>query len=118
MKKPTNRKERMALIVQKLGSDFARDMYSLSDSEVKDFFNLRYKKLKDMHDYNTSLQSHNCIRCNEEVSTEFHTFCGCGTDRAIYNAEMWVRDIEDFDESDRLEEDIKFINNGYKINKE
>lgn len=116
MKKPTNRKERINMITQKFGLDFASGMYMSTDKEVREFFESLYPRLQKMPDFIAEEHVPVCKRCGVPVDMEFHTYCQCGTDRAVYSEADWKRDIEDHDDSDRLTEDIEFIANGYKIN--
>lgn len=116
MKKPSNRKERINMIIQKLGLDFVSGMYSSTDKEIKEIFESIYPKLIKMPDFVARGHLPVCKRCGVEVDIEFHTYCQCGMDRTVYNEEEWERDIEDHTEKDRLPEDAAFVARGYKLN--
>lgn len=113
MKKPSNRKERMEFILLKLGADTVQSMYAMTDKEVKFFFDSIYPRIKDRDDYYQEKKDSVCIRCNTIVETEFHTWCSCGEDRAIYTEFDWKDDIDS--NSDRVDGDMEFINNGCKL---
>jgi len=114
LKKPTNRKERLHFIALKCGYKVAEALYILTDREVKELFELKYKHLKEMPNYTE--QSAICIRCHSEVETEFNTYCCCGMNRAVYDRDGWERDIKDYGDNSRLEADADFIANGYQLN--
>lgn len=112
MKKPKNRKERIDMIVKKLGTGFAVNMLYMNDKEVKQFTEDNYEWLKQKEDYIENEST--CIRCGENIL--HHTECGCGFDRAVFSEEDWKEDIKAFsNESDRCPKDEEFINNKYKI---
>ena len=117
MRKPKNRKERIAFLIQKLGLEFVRDLYGFTDGEIKKFVDKSYNSLANRKDYasNKNEQS-TCIRCNSIVETEFHTYCHCGTDRAVYDEKMWKDDIEDND--DRVDGDEEFLKKLRTLNTE
>jgi hypothetical protein len=113
LRKPRNRRERMDMISQKYGYKTAQSLYFLTDKEVRMFFDQQYKRMLKMPDYVDSQPV--CIRCNSEVEIEFHTYCSCGEDRAVYSIEDWKQDIKDNDKN-TLEADNEFIANGYQLN--
>lgn len=115
MIKPKNRKERVEFIAKKKGLDFAFLMYSMTDGEVKNFFEKIYPVIKDTDDFDGVKQKPTCIRCGCEVNSYFTTECACGYNRAVYSEEDWKYDIENHSDRERLEEDFEFIANGYKI---
>lgn len=99
MKKPQNRKERIELLIQKLGIDFVTGMYAFTDKEVKQLFEVYWKRgLKDRQDYKDDVSAVECIRCGQDVMTE--TYCGCGMNRAVYDIDSWIRDLEDNPDGD------------------
>ena len=118
MKKPSNRKERLMFIAKKQGIDTASNLFLLTDKEVKHMFDLLYPKIKNMPDYDALKNEPICIRCGVSVETEFHTYCNCGEDRAIFSQEEWIRDIMSHTDSQRCEEDAAFIKNGFRVPKQ
>ena len=109
---PRNRKERINLIINKLGNDMALLFVSSTDREVKKFIDENYNWLKGKEDYKEPISK--CIRCEEEVI--HHMECGCGYDRTVFSEEEWKEDIENNSEDiDRCNMDKEFIENGYKI---
>ena len=117
MRKPSNRKERLMFIAQKQGIESASNLFLLTDSEVKQMFDLIYLKIKNMPDYKPEDNQPVCMRCGCKVETEFHTYCLCGEDRAIFSEQEWIQDIYSRPEKDRCKEDIQFINNGHRVPK-
>lgn len=112
MKKPKNRKERIELIEQKEGNDFAKMFYTRSDGEVKKYLEQNYHYLKNKDDFIYEIPTATCLRCGEEVL--HHYECTCGYDRVIFDDDMWKEDIESYsDEIDRCDGDEEFIANGY-----
>lgn len=89
MKKPRNRKERISFLIKKDGTKATQLLVSLTDKEVKFFFDYRWKALKDKPDHIE--EPSKCIRCESEVL--WHSECGCGEDRAVFDNDSWLDDI-------------------------
>lgn len=117
MRKPTNRKDRLKFIAQKKGVEFAQSLYLMTDSELKQFFDSIYETLCSKPDYNPLNEQPTCIRCGSKVEIEFHTYCLCGEDRAVYSEDEWKRDIMSHTDSERCEEDAEFIKCGFRVPK-
>lgn len=116
MRKPKNRKERVNFILQKCGYDDAVSLVGFTDSELKKYFEKIYPLIKDKSDYKKPNIS--CMRCGEKVL--WHTECGCSFeyDRAVFDEEGWIDDIENCSPDDltdiaiqKNKEFIKFKNN-------
>lgn len=115
MKKPKSRKERINFIIQKKGKHTLELFASMTDREVKQFFDLIYPSIKDVPDA-TGDDEVQCMRCGANVIHHFE--CLCGWDRAVFSEFDWKMDIEDENWSDLKKLDEEFIANGYKINKD
>jgi hypothetical protein len=86
MKKPSTRKERMALIEQKHGRFIVESMYELTDKEIKRFFDLLWNRgLPEMPDYIYSDEPVICLKCKKEVIIEHNHYCDCGKNEAVLN---------------------------------
>jgi hypothetical protein len=99
-----NRKERINFLTQKLGFDYVSSMVAMTDAEVKKHTDRLYPALVNKDDFVASNKRLPCIRCGAEVL--WISECDCGTNRAVFDDEMWIDDIEN--NSDHLKQDVEF----------
>jgi ribosomal protein S27AE len=110
MRKPTTRKERIEFLINKQGYTVASSLLTVTDREVKKYFDMFYKHLKDKEDVKEKRVT--CMRCGAEV--EHHFECNCGYDRAVFSEEDWIEDIQSFTDDD-LPQGIDTINDEFKL---
>jgi hypothetical protein len=79
--KPNTRKTRMQWLCEKKGIDYVMSMYSLTDREVKDWFESVYPLYKNSPNYKSELHHPECLVCNSEVRITWD--CACGENVAI-----------------------------------
>ena len=118
MKKPCNRKERINFIRKKFGNDVVSAFASLTDKEVRNYFEEIYPSIKNKEDYKYKSKESLCIKCNDVIEITYN--CQCGS--CYFLEEDWKSDIkynlENGLENDLDEQDMKFMSNGYKLIKE
>ncbi|MCY9738139.1 hypothetical protein M5X17_31090 [Paenibacillus alvei] len=81
MKFPSTRKERLKWLEKKKGMDYVMTMYTLTDREVKQWFNSVYPIYKDAPDYVPTIHDIECLVCGGDVITTWT--CACGDNMAI-----------------------------------
>ena len=118
MKKPSNRKERIEFLMKKWGYDIVSGFVAYTDSEIKRLFEQHYSSLKNADDYVIKSYAPTCVKCGDEISVTYD----CACEHVFFLEEDWQNYIEncvkDGHEDYLDEQDIEFINNGYKISEE
>ncbi|MCQ4924983.1 hypothetical protein NE686_17920 [Tissierella carlieri] len=102
--KARNRKERIEFLIKKIGLPATQSLLTVSDREVKKYYETVYPIIKDRTDYEYNLSTP-CIRCGSDVV--WKSECGCGENRAVFDNEGWLDDIENNDV--RLPGDEEFL---------
>lgn len=113
MRKPKTRTERIDFIQRKLEKHDQKIFVSMTDREVKRYFDQIYPLIKDKTDMVSADVTVQCLRCSYDV--EHHLECGCGIDRCVFSEDQWKNDIESENISDLTERDQEFIKNNYQV---
>lgn len=102
-KKPSNRKERVGFLIRKIGFDvISKSISSMTDREVKPFFEEVYPTYKDREDYQVpEYKTPECLVCDGETIMDWE--CACGH-AIIDRNDPALQELKDSGEYKRIQE--------------